>query len=178
MVLTPKCRPGDARGAEGCFETRDATLTVGATREKFGLGTLFKVTGEHHHAESETQVADEEQQRNAHRQLRGALVVDVNVGDREVRARLVGSSAELAGDNHVLDSTGSIPELARDEERHPRVVGLEGVLVEETCAVLLGDYVEIVLQALVGAKTGAFLHADHMSRAIDMTDQQTRVRTS
>ena len=178
MVLTPKGGPGDARGAEGCFERRDATLTVGATREKFGLGTLFKVTGEHHRAESETQVADEEQQRNAHRQPRGALVVDVKVGDREVRARLVGSSAELAGDNHVLDSTGSIPELARDEERRTRVVALEGVLVEETCAVLLGDHVEIVLQALVVAKAGAFLHADHMPHAIEVTCQQTRVRTS
>ena len=141
VVLTPKCRPGDARGAEGCFERRDATLTVGATREKFALGTVVEVTGEHHRAEFETQVADEEQQRNAHRQPRGALVVDVKVGDREVRARLVGSSAKLAGNNHALDSTGSIPELARDEERHPRVVELE-VLVEETCAVVLGDHVE------------------------------------
>ena len=44
------------------------------------------------------QVADEQQQRNANRPPLGALAVDVNVGDREVRARCVRRPAELACD--------------------------------------------------------------------------------
>ena len=61
--------------------------------------------------------------------LLGALVVDVEVGDREVGARLVGGSAEVASNNHALDGPFGVPEHARDEGRHTRVVGLEVVLV-------------------------------------------------
>ena len=39
--------PGNARRAEGRLELRNATLTVIATRVKFTLGILSKVTGEH-----------------------------------------------------------------------------------------------------------------------------------
>ena len=66
----------------------------------------------------------------------------MNVGDREVGARLVVSFAELDS-NHALDGPCSIPELASDEERNTRVVGLQGVLVEEHCAAVLGNHVEM-----------------------------------
>ena len=86
----PQGGPGDTRGAEGCIERGNATLTFGATREKFSLGTLVEVTREHHCAELETQVADQEEQGNTDGAPLGGLVVDVGVGDREVGARLVG----------------------------------------------------------------------------------------
>ena len=99
----------------------------------------------------------------------------MDVGDREVGARLVGSSTKLASNNHALDSPGRIPELAMHEERHTRVGGLEGVLVAKLR--VQGDHVEIVLHALVVAERRAFLHTDHMPRAVEMTCQQARVRT-
>ena len=49
--------------------------------------------------------------------LLGALVVDVDVGDREVGAQLVGCSAEVASNNRALDGPCRVPELARDEDR-------------------------------------------------------------
>ena len=52
----------------------------------------------------------------------------------KVGARLVGSCAELASNDHALDSQCRISELAKDEECNTRVVGLKGVLVEEDCA--------------------------------------------
>ena len=67
----------------------------------------------------------------------GGLVDDVNVGDREERARPVGSSAELASSNHALDSPRRIFELAIDKERDTRVAGREDVLVEDHNAVVL-----------------------------------------
>ena len=100
----------------------------------------------------------------------------MNVGDREVGARFVGSSAELASNNHALDGPCSIPELARDEERNTRAVGFEGVLVEEDGAAVLGNHVEIFLQRLVVTKARAFLHADNMPRAIEVACPQTRVQ--
>ena len=57
------------------------------------------------------------------------------------------------------------------------VVGLEGVLVEEDCAAVLGSQMEVPLQRHVVAEARVFLHADHMPRAIEVTCQQTRVRT-
>ena len=93
----------NARTAEGGFERRSATLTVRATREKFALGTLVRVTGEHYCAELEAQVPNEEQQRDAHGPPLDTLVVDVDVGDCEIGARLGGSSAELASNNRALD---------------------------------------------------------------------------
>ena len=68
------------------------------------FSTLVEVAGEHHSAEFEAQVPYELQQRDAHGLPSGEFVVDVNVGDREVGARLFGSSAELASNNHALDS--------------------------------------------------------------------------
>ena len=61
-------------------------------------------------AELETQVldqeernTDEQQKRDANRPPLGALVVDVNVRDSKVEARLVGCPAEHASDHHTLD---------------------------------------------------------------------------
>ena len=173
----PQSGPGDARGAEGCLERGNATLTLGATRGELALGTLIKVTSEHHCAELETQVTDQEEQGNTDGPPLGALVVVVNVGDREVGARLVGSSAEPASNNHALEGPCSIPELARDEERNTRAVGFEGVLVEEDGAAVLGNHAELFLQRHVVAEARASLHAVNMPRAIEVACQQTRVRT-
>ena len=107
----------------------------------------------------------------------GAFVDDVNIGDREVRARPVGSSAEVASDNHALDSARRFFLLAVDEKRHTRVAGPEVVLVEEHSVVVLGDNAEIVLQRCVVTKARTFLHADNMPRAIKMACQQTWVQT-
>ena len=57
-----------------------------------------------------------------HRPPFGALVVDVNVGDREVGARRVGCFAEFASDNHALDGTRGVLERARDLDRRARVL--------------------------------------------------------
>ena len=153
--------PGDARGVDGWF--------------KFTFGTLAEVTGEHNRTELEAQVTDEEQQRNAHRPPLDALAVDMDVGDREGKST-TDSSAEFASNNYALDGPRGVLELARDEERHTRVAGLEGVFVEEHSAVVLGDHVEIVLQRLVVAKTHTFLHADYMPRAIELACQQTQAQ--
>ena len=47
------------------------------------------------------QVADVQQQRDANRPPLGALAVDVNAGDREIGARWVRRSAEIASSNHA-----------------------------------------------------------------------------
>ena len=55
----PQGAPGNTRRAEGCLERGDVALTLGATREKFTLGTLVVVSCMHNCAELETQVADQ-----------------------------------------------------------------------------------------------------------------------
>ena len=64
---------------------------------------LVDVAGKHDCTELRAQVADPDQQGNADGNLLGAPVVNVDVGDREKRARRVGSPAELAGDNRAFD---------------------------------------------------------------------------
>ena len=107
--------PGKACGSHGCFERRNATLTFEDTGGKFALSTVVEVTGEHHSAELEGQGTDQQEHRNAEGPPLGTLVVDVNVGNHEVGARRVRSSAELAADNHARDGPCSVPELARAE---------------------------------------------------------------
>ena len=136
---------------------------------------LNEVSCKHNRTELEAQVTDEEQQRNAHRPPLGALVLDMDAGDREIGARRVGSSAEVACNNHTLDGPRGVPQLARDEEWNTRVVGLKGVLVED-CAAVLGGHMEVALQGHVAAERRAVLHTDHMPRAVEVTCQQTYLR--
>ena len=90
------------------------------------------------------------------------------VGDREVGARRVRRSAELASDNHAFDGPRRVPVRARDLDRRAREVALKVVYVEEHRAVVQGDHVEILRQGTVGDETCTFLHADHMPRAIEV----------
>ena len=89
----------------------------------------------------------------------------MDTGDRERGPRLVRRPAELAGNHHALDSPRRVPERARDLDRRARVVARKGILVEEKCAMVLGDNVEVLLQGNVGDKARTLLYADHMPRA-------------
>ena len=70
----------------------------------------------------QAQIADEGQQRNAELPPLGALVVNVDVGDREVGARRVGCPAEPASNHHVLKGLRGIPARAWDVDRRAREV--------------------------------------------------------
>ena len=54
-------------------------------------------------SELKTHVADQEEQGNTDGPPLGTLVVDMDVGDREAVARLVGISTEIANNNHALN---------------------------------------------------------------------------
>ena len=105
----------------------------------------------------------------------GALVVDVDVGDREVGARRVGSPEKLASDHHALDGPRRVPERARDLNRRARVLELKSVVVEENSAMVLGDHVEVLRQGPFSDEARPFLHTNHMPRAVEVTCQRARV---
>ena len=63
---------------------------------------LVEDSSEYHRTELEAQVPDEQQQSDAHRPSLSALVVDVDVRDGTVRARLVGCPAKFAGNRHTF----------------------------------------------------------------------------
>ena len=83
---------------------RDPTLVGGGAGSEFTLSTLAEVAGKDDSAQLHAKVADKQQERDANRPPLGALVVDVNIGDGGIGARLVGRPAELAGNHHALDS--------------------------------------------------------------------------
>ena len=58
------------------------------------------------------------------------LVVDVNVGDRDVGARRVRRPAELTGNHHAVDDPRRVLERA-NLDRSAREVARESILVEE-----------------------------------------------
>ena len=136
---------------------------------------LSKITGQD---DSAAQIAEEQQQRNADEPPLGALVVDVNIGDRETRARRVRHSAELARNNHALDGPLRAPERARDLDRRARVSALKSILVEENNAMVLVDHVEVLRQGTVGDEAGTLLYVDHMPRPFKVQGQQARIQTS
>ena len=123
-------------------------------------------------------IAEEQQQRNADGPSLGALVVDVNIGDRETRARRVRHSAELASNNHSLDGPRRAPERARDLARRVRVSARKSILVAENNAMVLGDHVEVLRQGTVGDEASTLLYVDHMPRPIEVRGQQARIQTS
>ena len=113
---------------------------------------LIEVAGEDDSEELRAQIADEQQQRDANRPPLGALVVDVDVGDREVGARRVRRPAELASNNHALDSPRRVPGRADDVDGRTREVARESIVVEEHGAMVLGDHVEVLRQGTVSDK--------------------------
>ena len=121
----------------------------GIARGGFTFDSLVEVAGKHNRTELETQVVDDAQERNAHRPPLGALVVDLDVGNRVIEARRVGGSAELAGNHHALDSPFRIPQRTGDVDRRAREVARESILVEEYDATVLGDHMEVLRQRTV-----------------------------
>ena len=78
---------------------------------------------------------------------------------REIGARWVGGSAEIANNNHALDSPRGVPEPARDLYWRARVVALKGVLVKKHIAMVLGDHMDVLRQRPVSDEACPFLHA-------------------
>ena len=92
---------------------------------------LLKITRQLDSTKLQAQIADEQQQRNADGPPLGALVVNVDVGDREVGAPRVGRPAELASNHHALNGLREIPARAWDVDRRAREVARKSILVEE-----------------------------------------------
>ena len=64
--VTPRSSTRNGGETECSLKRGDAALVIGTTREKFAFGTFDEVARQHHHTALEAQIADEEQQRNAH----------------------------------------------------------------------------------------------------------------
>ena len=63
----------------------------------------MKITRQDDSAEFRTKVANEKQKRDADGPPLGALLVNVDVGHREIRARRVGRPAKRASDHHAFN---------------------------------------------------------------------------
>ena len=87
----------------------------------------------------------------------------MDVGNREIGARRIGGSAEFASDNHTLVGPRGVLVRGGDLDRRARVPMFRGVLVEENCAVVLGDHVEVLRQRTIGDEAFPFLHTNHMA---------------
>ena len=153
--------------ADGGFERRDPAFTK-IDRWRFTFNGPVEITSEDDGTELHAQVADEQQECGAHRTPLGALIVDVNDGDCEIGARLVGRPAERAGNHHALDGPRGVPERTGDLDGRARVLALRSVLVEENGAMVLSDRVEVPRQGTVAAEARPLLHANHMPRAIEV----------
>ena len=164
--------------AEGGLKWRNSPLIQRPVRCCFTLCSFVEVASEDDRAKLHAQVADEQQERNANRPPLGALVVGVYICDREIGARRVGRSAEVAGNHHSLDGPRKVPERAPGLNWRTRDVARESILVEEHGAMVLGDHVEVLRQGTVGYEARPFLYADHVPRAIKVRSQQARIRTS
>ena len=58
-------------------------LSVRVSSWELPFNVLVEVVGTHDRTELRAQVADKQQQRDAHGSPSGAFIIDVNVGDRE-----------------------------------------------------------------------------------------------
>ena len=88
--------------AESGFHWGGSALTIAGWC--FPFDGLVEVSSEHHRTELDAQVSDEQQKRDAHRPSFSAFVVDVDVRDSKVRARLIGCPAKFAGNRHTFNS--------------------------------------------------------------------------
>ena len=96
----------------------------------------------------QAQIADEQQQRNADGPPLGALVVNVDVGDREVGARRVGCPV------HVKSRAKSI-------------------LVEENGTVVLGGDVDVLRKGSARDEACTFLNTDYVPWSVEVSCQGT-----
>ena len=147
-------------------------------KPSFTFDSLVEVASKDDSAFLHAQVADEQHKRDSHRPPLGALVVDVNIGDCEIGARLVGRPAELTGSHHALDGPRRVPERGRDVDRRKREVARESILVEEYGAMVLDDHMEVLRKGSVSDEPRPCMYADNMPRAIEVRSQQAQIRTS
>ena len=89
--------------AEGRFKRRDAALVRRSVWRSFPLVAFVEITRQDDSTKLHAQIADEQQKRNTDGPPLGALVVNVDVGDREVGARRVGRPADRASNHHALN---------------------------------------------------------------------------
>ena len=161
-------RPRGVGVAERCIKCRDVALVRMSVRRGFAFGTFVKITGHDDSTKLHAQVADEQQEGNAHGPPLGTLAVDVDVGDREVGARRVGSSAKLATNYHSFNGPCRILVRARDLDRSAREVARKSIDVEERGAMVLGGDVEVLRKGTGGQKACTFLHADDVPRSVEV----------
>ena len=158
QLCDAKSWPWNVAMAEGGFKRRDPAITEVAGW-CFPFNGHLEIASDGDSAELHAQVADEQHECDAHGPPLGALIVDVNSGDCEIGARLVGSSAELAANHHALEGPRRVPERAGD-------------------AIVLGDHVEVLRQGTFGDEARPLLYANPMPRAIEVRSQQAWIRTS
>ena len=118
------CRPWDAGVIEGRFNRRGTALSIEVSSGSSRSTALSKSPV------STTALSSEQRSRMSSNnamhtdRLFGAFIIDINVSDREIRARRVGSSAELASD--------TMPSTAR--EAYVRVHGICNAVREKSRA--------------------------------------------
>ena len=169
-----KGRPRKVSVANCGFEWRGPAFSI--VRWCFPFNRLVEINGEHHRAELETQVSDQEEQGNTDGPPLGGLFVDVNISDGEIGARLVGRPSEHARDHHALDGPRTTPDRARDVDRRTREVARESVLDEEDSANVLGSHVEVLSQRTVSDKASSILCADDVPPGVRVACQRVRIR--
>ena len=136
---------------EGRFNRRETALSVGVSSwEQLPFNGQVEVAGKHDRAELRAKVADEQQHRGAHRSPSGAFIIDMNVGDRGIRASHVGSPAELPRDHHSFTSPCGVLMHTRNLQRCAREDPRKGVLVEEHGAIVLVGYVQVLREETAG----------------------------
>ena len=128
---------------------RHGTHRQAPQRRSFALGVF-------HSTKLQAQIADEQQQRNAELPPLGALVVNVDVGDREVGPRRVGRPAEPASDHHALKGSRGKPARAWDVDRRAREVARKSIVVEGNGAVVLGGDVDVLRKGTAGDEACTF----------------------
>ena len=138
LVAVRVCTGAPQRRHAICLNRRMTALPVGVSSRELPLNGLVEVAGKHDNAEHRAKVADERHQRDAHGSASGAFIIDMNVGDREIRTRRVGSSAKLVSDHHAVNRPCGVRVPPRNLKRCAREVPCKSVLVQEHGAVVLG----------------------------------------
>ena len=141
---------------------------------RFALDFFVKITRQLDSTKLQAQIADEQQQRNADGPPLGALVVDVDVSDREVGARRVGRPAEPASNHHVLKGLRGIPARAWDVDRRAREVARKSIIVEENGTEVGGD-LDVLRKRTASDGACTFLNTDYVPWSVKVSCQGTRI---
>ena len=103
-----------------------------------------------------------QQQRNADGPPLGALVVDVDVGDRE------------DSNHHTLKGLRGIPARAWDVDRRAREVARKSILVEENGTEVCGD-LDVLRKRTASDGACTFLNTDYVPWSVNVSCQGTRI---